>query len=173
MKTVLILAKNFRKLAIKLFRSVLFFVKTRVSLKYFVTDCGYAHPIWYCRLVENVSAYVPTSSVLFFFRYCKDTQTSYFGYSGHVWLRTSKLVPSTCRKLQWLSVCQKSTSSFTSFLRYYILKNPPIWLADRILAHNSRTRIFIRDWWWNITNNINFPFNYFLETLMANVFKNL
>ena len=29
----------------------------------------------------------------------------------------------------------------TSFLRYYILKNSAIWLADSILTHNSRTRI--------------------------------
>ena len=29
---------------------------------------------------------------------------------------------------------KKWTSSFTSFLRYYMLRNPAIWLADTILA---------------------------------------
>ena len=33
------------------------------------------------------------------------------------------------------------TSSFAFFLRYYILKNPAIWLANSILTHNLRTRI--------------------------------
>ena len=37
-------------------------------------------------------------------------------------------------------ICMPS-SSFTFFLRYYILKNPAIWLADSILTQNSKTRI--------------------------------
>ena len=44
-----------------------------------------------------------------------------------------KMTVSTCRRLQCLFGCQKYTS-FTSFLRYYILKNPAIWFADSILA---------------------------------------
>ena len=28
------------------------------------------------------------------------------------------------------------TSLYTSFFRYFILKNPAIWLADSIMAHN-------------------------------------
>ena len=48
---------------------------------------------------------------------------------------------STCRRIWYLSACQKYTSSFTSFLRNYILKNPAIWLADSILPRNLRTRI--------------------------------
>ena len=54
------------------------------------------------------------------------------------------MIVSTCRRLWCLSAHQKYTSSFTSFLRYYILKNTAIWLANSILAHNSRTRIFVR-----------------------------
>ena len=54
------------------------------------------------------------------------------------------MIVSTCRRLWCLSAYQKYTSSFTSFLRYYILKNTAIWLANSILAHNSRTRIFVR-----------------------------
>ena len=33
-------------------------------------------------------------------------------------------------------VCQKTPVPFTPFLRYYILKNPAIWLVASILAHN-------------------------------------
>ena len=68
-------------------------------------------------------------------------QTSYFGYFGHAWLHTPKMIVSTCRRLQCLSVSQKYTSSFPSLLRYYTLKNPAISLSDSILADNSRTRI--------------------------------
>ena len=39
------------------------------------------------------------------------------------------------------STCRKYTSSFIFFLRYHILKNPVIWLAGSMLAHNSRIRI--------------------------------
>ena len=77
---------------------------------------------------------------MLFWRYFRDMKI-YFGYFGHVWLRTPKMIVSPCRKLQCLSVCQKQTSSFTSSLRYYILENHAIWLADSLLAHNSRTRI--------------------------------
>ena len=69
-----------------------------------------------------------------------ETQISYFGYFGQAWIRTLKMMALTCRKLCCLSVCQKYTSSFTSFLRYYILKIPVIWLPDSILAHKLRTR---------------------------------
>ena len=77
---------------------------------------------------------------MLFWRYCKDIRTSYFGYFGHAWLHTPKMIVSTCRRFRCLSACQKYTSSFTSFLRYYILKNPAIWLVDSILAHYSKTR---------------------------------
>ena len=73
------------------------------------------------------------------------------------------MIVSAWRKLRCLSVCQKYASSFTSFLRYYILKNPVIWLADIILAHRTGELEFcqIWDWWWNINNNISFQFTLF------------
>ena len=77
---------------------------------------------------------------MLFWRYWKDMQT-YFGYFRYAWLHAPKIIVSTCRGLWCLSSCQKCTSWFTSFLRYYILKNPVIWLADSILAHNLRLRI--------------------------------
>ena len=57
---------------------------------------------------------------------------------------------------------KKKTSSFISFLIYYILKNHATWLADSIFAHNSRTRI-LPDMWLvvNIKDNISFHFRLF------------
>ena len=37
--------------------------------------------------------------------------------------------------------CKKSKQSLNSFLRYYNVKNPAIWLDESILGYNSRTRI--------------------------------
>ena len=81
------------------------------------------------------------SSPKFFWKYCKDMKTSYFGYFGDSLLWKPKMIVWTCRKLWCLSACQKLTLLFTSFLRYYILKNTAIWLVDSILAHSLRTRI--------------------------------
>ena len=72
-------------------------------------------------------------------KYCKHMQT--LSYFEHACLHTPKMIVSTCRRLWCLSACQKQTLLFTSFLRYYILKNPAIWLADSMLVYNSRTRI--------------------------------
>ena len=99
---------------------------------------GYAHPKWK-KIAENVCVYlqakiifIPHPSPMLFWRYCKDMQTL---------IHSLKMIVSTCKRLPCLSACEKYTSSFPSFLRYYILKEPAIWLADSILAHYSRTRI--------------------------------
>ena len=63
-----------------------------------------------------------TSSPILYWRCCKYMQTSYLEYFGHAWLHTLKMIVSTCTRLWCLSVCRKQTPSFTSFLRYYILK---------------------------------------------------
>ena len=47
-----------------------------------------------------------TSSSMFFWRYCKDMQTSYFGFFGHAWLRTLKMIMPTCRNFCCFSLCQ-------------------------------------------------------------------
>ena len=83
---------------------------------------------------------IKNSSPILFWWYWKNMQT-YFGYFGYAWFHTPKMIVPTCRQLWCLSSCQKYTSSFTSFLRYYLLKNPVIWLPGSILAHNSRLRI--------------------------------
>ena len=87
-------------------------------------------------------------------------QRCYFGYFGHAWLRTPKITISTCRKL-WFA-CQKCTSSFNSFLRYYILKNPAIYLAKEFWPITWEPEFCqIWDWWWNMNNNISFHFSLF------------
>ena len=53
MKILLILAKKSREIAIKLFPSALFHMKTGVSLKYLVTDCRLIRICrieWWCSL---------------------------------------------------------------------------------------------------------------------------
>ena len=113
---------------------------------------------------------------MLFWRYCKDMQTSYFGYFGHAWLHTPKMIVSTCTRLWCLSVCKKQTSSFTSFLRYYILKNPAVWLADSILIHTITWELEfcqIWDWWWNINNNISLHFRLFPRKSDDKIFQKI
>ena len=99
---------------------------------------------------------------------------SYFEYFEHVWLRKLKMVVSYCRKRWCLSSCLKYTWSFTFFLRYYISKNPTIWLATSILAHNLRTKICQTwGWWWNINNNISFLFRLFPGKTNDKIFKKI
>ena len=38
---------------------------------------------------------------------CKDIQTSHFGYFGHAWLHTFKVIVLSCKRLQCLSGGQK------------------------------------------------------------------
>ena len=77
----------------------------------------------------------------------------------------------SCRKLQCLSVSQKYTSSIISFLRYYILKNPAIWLASTILAHNSNQNFAKYEIGGEIsTTKLVLIFDYFLEKLMTKSF---
>ena len=110
---------------------------------------------------------------MLFWRYCKDMQTLYFGYFGHAWLDTPKIIVSTCTRLQCLSACHKYTLLFTSFLRYYILKNPAIRLAYSVLACNLRTRV-LPDMGLLIKYQQQYQFpilDYFQEKLLAKFFK--
>ena len=105
---------------------------------------GYTNPKWYYQLVANFRGHLQAKNQLQPYAFLEILQRytkSYFAYSGHACLCKPKQIVSTCRRLRCLSASQKYTSSFISFLRYYILKNPAILLADSILAHNSRTRI--------------------------------
>ena len=90
-----------------------------------------------------------------------DMHTYYFGNFGQAWLCTAKTIVSTCRKLWCLSQSQKYTSSFPSFSRYYILKNPAIWEPEFCQ---------IWDWWWNI-NNISLHFRLFSGKTNDKIFQ--
>ena len=87
-----------------------------------------------CRKLLRLSAgKKSTSSPRLFWRYCKAMQFSHFGYFVHAWLDTPKMIVSTCRRVRcYLHAKNKLQHS---------LKSPAIWLAESILAHNSRTRI--------------------------------
>ena len=58
---------------------------------------GYTH-LKYYHLVENFRIYLQAKETLQSHDFLKDMQTSYFGYFGHVWIRTPKMVTPTCRK---------------------------------------------------------------------------
>ena len=120
-----------------------------------------------CQKLSRLSAGKKSNLLsMLFWRYCKNIQT-YFGYFGHAWLHTSRMIVSNCRRLQCLSTCQKYTLSFTPFLRYYNLKNPAIWLYVSILAHNfARFEIGGK-----ISTILVFILDYFQKKLVTKFFK--
>ena len=101
---------------------------------------GYVRPKWYYYLIENFYVYLQVKNQL--------PPPCLYGDIAKIW----KLVLHTFACLVTLTQngtisllkplmfiwMQKINLSFTSFLRYYSLTNPGIWLADSILAHNSR-----------------------------------
>ena len=52
------------------------------------------------------------------------------------------MIVSDAAFLWWLSPSKKSKMSIGSFQKYWWLKNAAIWLAESILDHNWRTRLF-------------------------------
>ena len=93
---------------------------------------GHAHPKWYYQFVEKC-VYLQIKNQ--FHSPCL------FEYFGHVWLYLTKMIVSTFRRLWCLLACQKKSSSITSSLRYHILKNLAILLADNIWGHSWRPRV--------------------------------
>ena len=107
---------------------------------------GNTNPKWYYQLVENVCVYFQAKNQLkppppvLFWRYCEDINflfcVLWVCLVGHTQNDSINLYKTS------MFICMpKKLSLFTSFLRYYSLKNPAISSADSILAHNSRTRI--------------------------------
>ena len=77
-------------------------------------------------------------------------------------------------KLQCLSACQKYTSSFTSFLRYYILKNPEFdWPSAYWIITREPEYCQIWRWWWNINNNTSFRFRLFPGKTNDKIFQKI
>ena len=103
-------------------------------------------------------------------RYSKDMQT-YFGYFEHACFHSPKTRVSSCGRFRYLSTSKQWNASATSFLRFYILKNPTIWLAGSILAI-TRDPKFCQICWSNINNNISSRFRLFpRKTNMTKFFK--
>ena len=62
---------------------------------------GYAHPKWYHQYEETfmfICRQKIISYPMLFWKYCKVMQT-YFGYFGHAWLCTAKMIISTFRRI--------------------------------------------------------------------------
>ena len=108
-----------------------------------------------------------TSSPILYWRYCKDMQTSYFGYFGHAWLHTPKMMVSTCTRIWYLSACNRQTSSFILFPEISHFKEPCNLIGWQ---HWELEFCQIWDWWWNINNNINFYFRLFPRKTNENFF---
>ena len=77
------------------------------------------------------------------------------------------MIVSACERLR--SSCQKCTSPFISFSKYYILSNTAIWLVDSIGRDTEFFQIW--DWWWNINNNISFISDFFPRKTKGKCFK--
>ena len=85
---------------------------------------------------------------MLFWRYCKDMQI-YFGYSGHAWLHTPKMIVSACRRLQCLTAFNFITHFFLEILHFKESCN---------FCNREPEFCQIRDWWWNTNYKINFHF---------------
>ena len=106
-----------------------------------------------CRKFSYLSAGKrTTSSSTFFWKYSKDVQTSYFGYSGHAHPRWQyQLV----KNLMFLSMPK------INFIIHFFL-----W---RITGELKFCQIC--DWWWNININTSFHFKIFPGKLVTRFFN--
>ena len=106
----------------------------------------YTNPEWYYQFVENFCSFAGKKKQL------HPLLPSPFleilqRYANLCWVLWSWLVAHTqndiisLQKTSMFICMPKINFSIHFFLEIYILKNPAIWLADSILAHNSRTRI--------------------------------
>ena len=101
-------------------------------------------------------------------------QTYYFEYFWHVWLRISKVIQWTCRKLSCLSASKKSTSSPMFIWRYYKDMQTYFgyfghaWLCKpKVIISPCRYLVFI------CTPKIHFIIHFFLEILHFKEIYNL
>ena len=105
----------------------------------------YTNIKWYYQFVENFCLFAGKKTT---------SAPPPLSFSGDIakicanlcWVLWSCLVAHTqndisLQKTSMFTCMPKKTFSIHFFLEIYILKNPTIWLADSILAHNLRTRI--------------------------------
>ena len=110
---------------------------------------GYAHPKWYYHLAENFRVCLQAKNELHPPCFSGNTAKISKLLYGVLWvlLVTQSQNDSIIRQKTSIFICMpKVDFTFTSFSRFYILNNPATWLADSILAHSSRTRIFLDMW---------------------------
>ena len=103
--------------------------------------------------------------------------TNVFWVLWHAWLHSPKMLVSSCRRLQCLSACKKSSfcTQFHHSLLSYNITFLRILQFDWLAAFWPITRDpkFFHICWWNINNNISFHFRLFPKKLTwQNVSKN-
>ena len=69
---------------------------------------------------------------MLFWRYCRDMKI-YFRYFGYVWLRTPKMVVSTCRKLQCLGLVMKYQKTISFHFRLFLRKTNEVFQNQKTL----------------------------------------
>ena len=119
------------------------------NCKFLIVNCyfgyfGYAKNtiVSACKKLRRLSLskkikFIPHLFLEILLRHSKLFISSTLGMANHPYQNQQyQLVGNWC-----LSASKKSTWFLILFLSYYILKNPAIWLAKSILAHNLRTRI--------------------------------
>ena len=112
---------------------------------------GYTCPKWYRQLEENIYVYQQAKNQLHPSCFSGDIANTYSFLFWVLWECLAMHTQNdsiTYRKLQHLSACLKYTSSCTSFLRYYILKNPSIWLANTAFWPITPESEFYQMWNW-------------------------
>ena len=109
---------------------------------------------------------------MFFWRYCKYMQTSYFGYFGHAWLCTPKMIVSTCKTVMFFCM-PKINLIIHFFLEILHFKKSCNLIDQQHLDPSLENQNFAR---YGIHGEISitiivFDLDYFQEKLMTKLFK--
>ena len=106
----------------------------------------YAHPKWYYESVETFRVYLPAKNQFHTFLEIPERYANLFGVCWACLVIRNQSDSIKLQKTLVFICLPKKSSSFTSSLRSYILKNPLILLADSIWTHNWRSRILPGMW---------------------------
>ena len=117
-------------------------------------------PVIILSICRNFCVYLHTENQLHRPRFSGDIATGMPGYTHLKWQYQ-------LAEIFNVYLHAKNKLHHSLFLRYYILKNTAIWLAESILTHNLRTRILpgmgLVGKYFN--NNISFILDYFQKKL--------
>ena len=93
---------------------------------------------------------------------------TYFGYFGHAWLHTPKMIVSICKKLWCLSPCKKTNLIIHFFLEILHFKE-----SCNLIGWQQQQLEFcqIWDWCWSINSNISIHFRLFLRKTNNKILK--